>query len=408
MGSRNLVVCCDGTWNTPDQNKDGLPTPTNVVKLFAACNDDADQRKYYHPGVGTQGSKMRRMIDGGIGRGLDRNIKSAYKWLCSNYQAGDRIFLFGFSRGAYTVRSLSGFILECGLLDFTTLSEEETWGRVDLAYQQGYRKNKDKHVWGKTWPTAVDENGETPDVHFVGVWDTVGARGVPDDMVLLDLVIDNPANYRFHNTDLSERVRHAYHAVALDEMRSSFAPTLWRASTRPAGSTFEQVWFAGNHGDVGGGHPECGLSDIALQWVAERAKAQGLKLDDQLLEQLKPDSRGVLHSQITGIWRRLRTLPRAAPLICARNTTGPLHPSVWERHKVPPISQAPYRRTLDLEPGHSASFDVFAGERWNDTGLWLEAGKAYHFSAQGEWIDQRHRCGPDGIDTDRFQLGKLA
>ena len=214
---RNLVVCCDGTWNTPDQEQGGVPTPTNVVKLLAACEEDEGQLRYYHPGVGTEGSRVKRLIDGGIGRGLDENIQSAYKWLCSNFQAGDRIFLFGFSRGAYTARSLSGFILRCGLLDPGNLSQRVIWERVQSAYDQGYRKQRPKQSWGGDWPSLVDENGDPPGIHFVGVWDTVGARGVPDDLVLLDILIDNPDDYRFHNTDLDERVRHAYHAVALDE-----------------------------------------------------------------------------------------------------------------------------------------------------------------------------------------------
>jgi len=405
---RNLVVCCDGTWNTPDQEQGGVPTPTNVVKLLAACEEDEGQLRYYHPGVGTEGSRVKRLIDGGIGRGLDENIQSAYKWLCSNFQAGDRIFLFGFSRGAYTARSLSGFILRCGLLDPGNLSQRVIWERVQSAYDQGYRKQRPKQSWGGDWPSLVDENGDPPGIHFVGVWDTVGARGVPDDLVLLDILIDNPDNYRFHNTDLDERVRHAYHAVALDEPRASFAPTLWRVtSPRPEGTTFEQVWFAGNHGDVGGGHLQCGLSDIALRWMADHAREQGLRLNDALLEQLCPDSRGVLHDKLDGIWAILRTLPRAVPLICEAGTNGPLHPSVWERHRVPPISQAPYRPSRELAPGQGLSLDVFARERWNETGLWLEADATYQFSAEGEWVDKNHRCGPDGIDVGRFQLGDL-
>mgnify|MGYP003379518117 FL=1 len=282
---RNLVVCCDGTWNTPDQKQGGLPCPTNVVKIFNACVENDNQIKYYHPGVGTEGSKLKRMVAGGIGIGLDQNIQSAYSWLCRNYHPGDHIFLFGFSRGAYTVRSLSGFTQRCGLLKPDIhVNPNEFWKRIETAYREGYRKQKDKTVWGKGWITLIDEEGNPPAIHFIGVWDTVGALGVPDDLVLADMIIDDPANYHFHDTNLSPQVHHAYHAVALDEMRASFAPTLWTMKkARPDNTTYEQLWFVGNHSDVGGGHVECGLSDIALQWMSEKAANCGLCLDQKLL-----------------------------------------------------------------------------------------------------------------------------
>lgn len=118
---RRLIVCCDGTWNTPDQEHDGVPTPTNVVRFQNAFAEEGEkdgqkvpQLRYYHPGVGTEGSWWEKALGGGVGVGLSKNIMSAYKWLSSEYQAGDDICLFGFSRGAYTVRSLSGMICSCG------------------------------------------------------------------------------------------------------------------------------------------------------------------------------------------------------------------------------------------------------------------------------------------------------
>jgi uncharacterized protein (DUF2235 family) len=407
---RNLVVCCDGTWNTPDQKQGGLPCPTNVVKIFNACEESDQQIKYYHPGVGTEGSKFKRMVAGSIGIGLDQNIQSAYNWLCGHYHTGDRIFLFGFSRGAYTVRSLSGFIQRCGLLK---LDDQENpnkfWKRIEIAYREGYRKREDKEVWGKEWTTLMDEEGNPPDIHFIGVWDTVGARGVPDEMVLADILIDDPANYRFHDTSLSPRVHHAYHAVALDEMRASFAPTLWTVEKeRPENTTYEQLWFVGNHCDVGGGHVECGLSDIALQWMSEKAAKYGLCLNQKLLKQLRPDSKSVLHDGIDGIWKLLRTLPRAVPLICQGNVSKALlHDSVLDRYNDPPISQAPYRATTHLLKEQSWSGDIFALEHWNYTGVWLEKGMTYQFNAQGEWIDSSNRSGPEGIDDRKFHLGEM-
>src|SRR6266567_2642363 len=129
---KNLVVCCDGTWNTPDEMDHGLPSPTNVVKLYNALARDDAQAAYYHPGVGVGKGWWDHLAGGGTGEGLDQNIMSAYHWLARTYGVGDKIFLLGFSRGAYTVRSLGGLISKCGLLDLTQpeLELETVWRRV--------------------------------------------------------------------------------------------------------------------------------------------------------------------------------------------------------------------------------------------------------------------------------------
>ncbi len=421
---RNLVVCCDGTWNTPTMTEAGLPSPTNVVKLFNLCIEDAEQLRYYHPGVGTEGGLLRRVLGGGLGTGLDANIKSGYEWLCRNYQAGDRIFLFGFSRGAYTARSLGGFILRCGLPDLSGLLPEPGWERVETAYRAGYRERRPRSDWGADWPMHKDaagadqgadqgayqgpDRGGDPDIHFIGVWDTVGARGVPDDMVWLDLILDNPARYSFHDTRLSPRVHHARHAVAMDEPRSSFAPTLWTTDDpRPPG-TLVQLWFPGCHKDVGGGYGHCGLADGALRWMADEAAAQGLRLDAGMLAQVYPNPRGPLHDPVEGLWGLMRTLPRAVPELTAGAVGTSLHASAWDRHQCAPLAQAPYRPGRRLAPGDSWTGSVYARERWNATGLWLEQGAGYRFEATGQWLDQRCKAGPKGIRTSEFTRCILA
>src|SRR5262245_37119282 len=136
----NVVVCCDGTWNTPDDKDREVPTPTNVVKIFnAVASSDGhgtEQARYYHPGVGTDGSWCDRLKGGGTGEGLDKNIMSAYRWLAAHYHAGDNIWLFGFSRGAYTVRSLAGMISRCGLLNPAAgnMMEQQVWDAVDQIF----------------------------------------------------------------------------------------------------------------------------------------------------------------------------------------------------------------------------------------------------------------------------------
>jgi hypothetical protein len=407
--SKNIVVCCDGTWNTADQTDHGVPCPTNVCKLKNIALSNAEQLLYYHPGVGTGGDLKDKLLGGALGTGLDDHIKSAYEWLCRNYQPGDQIYIFGFSRGAFTARSLGGFVTICGLLNLTGMADKVAWAAVDDVYDRGYRR----HVPGETPPLDDHSfiNGAEPGaatVHMIGVWDTVGALGIPQDLVALEL-LDDPSKYRFHNTTLSDRVKHARHAVALDEQRASFSPTLWEPSaTRPADTSFKQIWFAGTHCDVGGGHVESGLSDIALSWMIAEAAAVGLQVSPAMRDQVKPDAGGVLHDSVTGVWAHLKTLPRAMPLIDESNIGVAIAQAVMDRHLTPPIAQAPYHPTKRLQVGQRFTVDVFARPHWNATGLYLEKGATYTMKASGEWLDAAIACGPGGSSRTHFSIGKIA
>jgi len=407
---RNLVVCCDGTWNTPDQEKGGIPTPTNVVRLFNCLADtdehDIHQHRYYHPGVGTEGNWWEKLAGGMVGVGLSRNIKSAYKWLADNWQDGDRIFLFGFSRGAYTVRSLAGMICKIGLLKLAGVPYKEAWKRVDAAYDKGYRRKREN--WSKDWPLSIPPQPDDPDVpdviHFLGVWDTVGALGIPDNMAILNL-LDNRKKYAFHDTKLHNCVKHARHAVALDEKRASFAPTLWtEVDNRPG---VKQIWFPGVHSDVGGGYAEIQLSNGALNWMIAEASDQGLRFRSDMASQITGSPKGVLHDSVSGIFKHLRTQPRNVPLIDPSNAAQ-LHTSTLSRQQHPPIEQAPYRPTERLvNAGDSVTRHVYASQRWNDTGIFLEPGN-YRLTATGEWIDRHIACGPDGASDRKFHLEEIA
>jgi hypothetical protein len=402
---RNLIVCCDGTWNTPDQTKDGVPIPTNVVLLYnCLAGEDEDgnrQVAYYHPGVGTDGTWWDKIWGGGTGDGLNKNIQSGYNWLCRNYQPGDRVFLFGYSRGAYTVRSLSGLIANYGLLRVEDLEEKEIWRRVQHVFSKGYRGR------GKQPRAAVvnkfdfDKNVR---VHFLGVWDTVGALGIPDDLAVLNLLEDRD-KHTFHDTRLSNKVKHARHAVALDERRGNFFPTLWTQTANHP--DVKQVWFPGGHGDVGGGWPERGLSDRALLWMIEEARVHGLAFQGGLVAQLKPDFQDVLHDSLEGVYKLLRTQPRSAPRMEMANLGHALDQSAWDRHETPPIVRAPYRPTRTLQKGDTLRLDVFAREPWNETGIYLEAGGTYHFEATGEWLDGSIPSGPGGASDGDFHAGEL-
>jgi hypothetical protein len=406
----NLIVCCDGTWNTLNETDQGVPAPTNVAKLYNGVVQDDQQLAYYHPGVGTNGGMLDHLAGGGTGAGLERNIMSAYQWLALRYRSGDRIFLFGFSRGAYTVRSLGGLLVHSGLLDLSdpSLAPAEVWSRVQQVFDS-YRKgrafaNRKGYAFHAAKPGAP---GAAPmAVHFMGVWDTVGSLGIPQELSVLRFLGD-PKRYQFHDTRISPSILNARHAVALDEQRADFMPTLWTNIQRP--SKVKQMWFPGVHCDVGGGYAQTGLSDGALLWMLDEARACGLQIRDGVREQLRPDPLGVLHDSRQGLFKLGRTQPRQA--ICVAEASvkaGLLHPSAQERQANPPIAQGAYWPTRLLARGTAVTKDIYAAQHWNATGLYLEAGKRYRFSASGEWLDAGTKFSPAGGEVGAPHVSDLA
>lgn len=408
----NLIVCCDGTWNTPDQREDGLPAATNVVKMHRAIapedSEGTPQGNYYHPGVGTDGGRLARLAGGGLGRGLDDNVKSAYHWLAGHYRDGDRIFLFGFSRGAYTVRSVAGMIGRCGLLDLTSGAVEAQAGRdtVDEVFD-AYR------AWSGCMATrdmrfhqaGMGENpgGRVP-VHFLGVWDTVGSLGIPDYLGFLKLFDQD--RHEFHDTVLGDTVRHARHAVAIDEMRESFLPTLW--SNAPAHADAKQMWFPGVHGDVGGGYAQSELSDGALLWMMTEAQEHGLALRPHMLEQIAENAEGAMHDSLTGMFREFPTRPRPVPEFGNPDSESHFHATSIGRHRKPGLAYGEYWKSRALDAGQTVEFDVYAAEPWNFTGLYLREGQRYRFRASGRWVDRNTVCGPLGTPAGGFDPDDVA
>ncbi|VVO61645.1 DUF2235 domain-containing protein [Pseudomonas fluorescens] len=403
----SIVICCDGTWNTPDQLDKGVPAPTNVVRLHNAVaetdNEGARQEKYYHPGVGTSGKWWDKAIGGGTGAGLDDNIKSAYQKLCYSYKLDSDIYLFGFSRGAYTVRSLCGFITSCGLLKISDLEPAEVWRRIDHLLRLGYRRKlEDRADWEDLDWKFHNEAGAQIPIRFIGVWDTVGALGIPDDMALLNL-LDDRNRYTFHDTTLHHSVKTARHAVAIDERRATFQPTLW--ADVPAAQDVKQLWFPGVHSDVGGGYHESGLADGALKWMIEEASKCGLQFNTAI-KQIKPDHHDMMHDSCDGVFSLLPTQPRSIANFV--NQPDQFHDSALQRLDDPPITQHPYRLSRLIAPEAPMALDISARLPWNETGIWLEAGVAYTFTASGEWLDSSIRCGPDGADDGNFQPAEVA
>jgi len=270
---KNIVLCCDGTWNHPLHLTKVTSRDTNVYKLYRASLATAAQIRHYDDGVGSNGQPIDRLLGGAIGAGLFAKVKSGYTFIAQTYLPGDQIFLFGFSRGAYTARSVGGMIATCGLPSQSHLSDQ----LVDAAFE-AYRDVQERAA---LLAEIQDDNWiKNPTIKMVGVWDTVGALGIPT--ALFDNF--NDQKYGFLNTTLSAVIENAYQALAIDEKRREFGPTLWeRSAQAPPTQTMEQVWFPGVHCDVGGGYPENGLSDIALGWMISKARQNGVDFDANAL-----------------------------------------------------------------------------------------------------------------------------
>ncbi len=265
---KRLVVCFDGTWNAADSER----AETNVARMARAvrANSGADgvqQLVFYERGVGTTSSSAMNLFAGATGLGVGDTIRSAYRTLAQNYVPGDEIFVFGFSRGAFSARSLSGLIGACGLL------KRQNLDHVHRAWSF-YREAKVRTPEAFALQSEAQTHTSV-EIKFLGVWDTVGALGVPVGLFGKALMGEV---FEFHDTSPSRIVRYGAHALAIDEYRDEFVPTLWTGSA-PQNSTIEQVWFCGCHSDVGGGYQDRRMANIPLRWMALRAESQGLQLD---------------------------------------------------------------------------------------------------------------------------------
>jgi uncharacterized protein (DUF2235 family) len=264
---KRIVVCLDGTWN----NDDSQTTDTNVAQIARAIHGSQEtggmlQIVLYLRGVGTTGLKIDTLFQGAIGLGVDDNIRSAYQFIAQNYVPGDEIYLFGFSRGSFTARSLAGLITACSIL------KRQSLGSLPDAWDY-YRSTKPHSPKTFAQQYEVEVHSDVT-IKFVGVWETVGSLGIPGNIG----TILEKGKYAFHDTSPSPIVLNAFHAMAVDEHRHDFTPTYWTGAL-PAGTSITQVWFAGAHSDVGGGYVTHELADIPLVWMAQQAEKIGLSLD---------------------------------------------------------------------------------------------------------------------------------
>ena len=299
---KNIIICCDGTAN---EYSDQI---TNVVHTYAVCQQNTNQIAFYDPGVGTGGWEyeeesgiLRAKGDQATGYGLQKNVVDAYKILMNNYEDGDQVYLFGFSRGAFTVRSLAGMLYKCGLL------RPDNENLVEYAAKI-YNTDKNEEIARGFRETF----GRTCPVYFIGVWDTVES-----------LILN--ANKKFHDAKMNPEITFGYHALSIDEKRKSFVPFPWDEDNIESHQTVEQVWFAGVHSDVGGWYREKGLSNIAFRWMMEKAMDCGMKVNQTELEKFVGNPHDKLHRSHDGIWKVLGKRVRKI------KEGSKIHASVFER-----------------------------------------------------------------------------
>ena len=315
--AKNIVVFSDGTGQEGGEGHN-----TNVYKLFNMVEDrTCRQIAFYDRGLGTG---WRKVTGNGAGMGISRNIQECYQFIFENYEAGDRIYLFGFSRGAATIRSLSGFIHLFGILPE---SRQELIGKAYEIYRIAGREQRIREAGS----FIRRHHTMWCRIKFLGVWDTVAALGVPFKWID-DIVECIPSfKHRFHDLQLSESVENACHALALDDERLTFRPTLWQPDIKPW-QTMKQVWFCGMHTDVGGGYREQQLSDISLAWMLAMAQAHGLLIYPGHKVQINPDPNGTMHDSRGGsLTKFFRREIRAWP----------------ESHGVPTLHSSVLQRTLN-------------------------------------------------------------
>ncbi len=320
---KRLVVCCDGTWCKFEAKINGLDTPTNVVRFARAVKPVADdgttQLVFYNQGIGT-GRFLDRFWGGVFGMGLSDKILEAYRFLVLNYEPGDELFLLGYSRGAYSVRSLAGLIRNSGILT------KHYAGYVNEAYELYRDRNDDCAPNSQRSRQFRAHYSHEPRIKFIGVWDTVGALGIP----IPRLKWFGRSKFDFHDTKLSSYVDYAYQAIAVDEKRKLYRAALWQRDPGDD-NVLEQAWFTGVHSNIGGGMTRVGLSLIAFRWMCERAESY-LDLDEAYINHLDPypeDNYKLPFNDNPGFWGMLGKQVR--PIGVVDNGQELIHTSTKQR-----------------------------------------------------------------------------
>jgi uncharacterized protein (DUF2235 family) len=378
---KNIVVCCDGTGNEISANL------SNVLKLYRIVLKNDRQAVFYDPGIGTLSSSdawsrfrsnAKQIFWLMTGYGLDQNILDAYSFLIDTYEDGDQVYLFGFSRGAYTIRAVAGFMYLIGLLD---RNQKHLCGYALTAYKRAAEEGQFDIGWRFE---RIMSTGRVP-IRFMGVWDTVSSIIVPrPDRLYI------PSRQRLPYTATNPLVQVFRHAIAIDERRRMFRINRWTEpqeyNPNPFGNAerqdVKQAWFVGVHSDVGGGYSEeeSGLAKLPLKWMIDEAKEHGLLINTAMFNHLvlgherkggsrnyvKPDAGAASHDSMSWGWQILEWLPkslrrrewptrrslsgvaylpRSEPRLI--NSGALIHSSVIERMEI-----IPHYRPINLPPEH--------------------------------------------------------
>lgn len=356
--TKRIVVCCDGTW------QDGLVVSqrwkyTNVLRLARILNHTDErysphipQVVFYQSGVGTWGDKVIEQLDGIVGASLADKVQEGYAFIAHNYRPGDEIFLFGFSRGAYTARMIALLIGAIGVLDRT---EMDQFADIFMTYQKRGKAQDPTEIatldqklapWtAHTSPGKIraDSGPNSFSIKCVGVFDTVGSLGLPEELTHSTKI---KTLFGFPDRYLGEHVENAFQALALDEHRKDFNCAKFEQTKggERKGQVLKQCWFAGSHCDIGGGFEDHDLSDVALTWMVSNI-SDILSVDHHYLRSL-PDpvaqwGEMTPHNSATGIFELAETIQRTIPTQMNDVTHEMIHPSVLRQHKVhPEIIQA--------------------------------------------------------------------
>jgi len=426
--AKNIVLCSDGTGNADIKGRG-----TNVFKLFEAIDLTEHrtdptldtQLAFYDDGVGSRGNVVLRSIGGAMGYGLKRNVKELYRELSRVYDPGDRIFLFGFSRGAFTVRTLSGMIGTCGVPDGERFEKardlRDAVEHAYDAYRAKYRSLTTTAIGNVLrWPppdealsrffdTYANRVHRNVPIEFIGVWDTVDAVGMP--FAIAETVNRVVYQFKFKTHALGTNVKRACHALSIDDPRLAFEPVIWLGPD----DRIEQVWFAGVHSNVGGGYPKQGMSLVALDWMLAHAERAGLRLQklDRDLFRGHASVDDLIYNPRAGLGLFYRWGPRDIARYCRDSGVEPcIHLSVAERiahatddyapGNIPPDAKVvitpvdkddPDRDRKELLLEHRAAAvgaalrSAFAGRyKLDDVGTAIAFGKASYVTFLISWV----------------------
>ncbi len=349
--SKNIILCADGTGN-----KGGYTPDSNVYKLYQAVdihNSNTEQIVFYDNGVGTQTNKYIRGLSGAFGFGFRTNVCDLYEYLSRNYLPGDKVYMFGFSRGAATIRALNGFVHACGLIKGQGKGNRKLKAeirRAMKAYQNPSRKT--------AYLSDISLHDDLPKIEFIGVWDTVSALGFPQRtdavtpvLYLLNKLFmavghlsDKLFPHKFYNYELTPNIVTACQALAIDDERTAFWPMVWKEDTDAAKqiARINQVWFAGMHSNVGGGYERAGLANVTYSWLLDQVK--GIEFKDDTVKNAAKDANvhGRMYNSRHGFASFYRYHPRNIEELCrVAGTKMKIHESVLRRLQLRTANYAP-------------------------------------------------------------------